>query len=530
MNRRCLLALALVLVVGASLAAIPSAGATGGTFQPGDVFGVYSNDGGISWYHPDGTYVQELIKSEAGAASDVLTFDAFGRLYTDVPSQEGKIVRFRTDGTEEGVFAQKPPTLGQGNSITAMVVDGDGNLFVAMEGAQADIYEYDQAGQLVHDFDVPLPGCEAQGSLCQSATEPGFHNGAPVGDGAFMMSVAGCTLTYADIGGSSTENVDGNDIPELARYDICTDQPLASILVPDAAPAFFGGPTSYVDLHDGTFVLVGPAAADPAARVGVHFDSAGQVIASYPVPDGVLQSAFTDFGAATPDGTHVWLPCAPCPNAVANGYVELAVLDGATAGVFPTHDGAQADFVGVVQSVAAPPNKPPTAAFAAVPGAKSVSLNASASSDPDGTVVSYHWDFGDGATLTTTTPTVVHRYKAPGLRTVTLTVTDNQGATSDPVQHVVHVGDKPPVAVFTLPKTAAHGVQVPLDGSASFDHDGSVAGWSWSILAGNTQVASLAGAQQTYMFPSAGKYSVILTVVDNDGAVSKRLKKKIKIT
>ncbi len=48
--------------------------------------------------------------------------------------------------------------------------------------------------------------------------------------------------------------------------------------------------------------------------------------------------------------------------------------------------------------------------------------------DPDGTVVSYYWDFGDGTAGTGTT--VSHTYAAPGIYTVTLIVTDNAGATS----------------------------------------------------------------------------------------------------
>ena len=57
-----------------------------------------------------------------------------------------------------------------------------------------------------------------------------------------------------------------------------------------------------------------------------------------------------------------------------------------------------------------------------------VAVDATASSDPDGTIVSYHWDFGDGSTGTGVSPS--HTFVATGSYTVTLTVADDGGASS----------------------------------------------------------------------------------------------------
>lgn len=78
-------------------------------------------------------------------------------------------------------------------------------------------------------------------------------------------------------------------------------------------------------------------------------------------------------------------------------------------------------------STVAPVNVPPVASFTSAVTNLSVAVDGGASTDADGTVASYAWDFGDGATGTGVT--AQHAYSAAGTYTVTLTVTDNQGAT-----------------------------------------------------------------------------------------------------
>ena len=78
-------------------------------------------------------------------------------------------------------------------------------------------------------------------------------------------------------------------------------------------------------------------------------------------------------------------------------------------------------------------NGPPVAAFTATPQSGVVPLevhvDASGSHDADGAIVSYAWEFGDGATATGVTAT--HTYDTPRAQpyVVRLTVTDDSGAT-----------------------------------------------------------------------------------------------------
>ena len=71
------------------------------------------------------------------------------------------------------------------------------------------------------------------------------------------------------------------------------------------------------------------------------------------------------------------------------------------------------------------PNQAPIPAFTVDPTGLDVDLDASASDDPDGTIESWTWDFGDGSVGSG--ETVSHHYAAGGAYTVTLTVEDNRG-------------------------------------------------------------------------------------------------------
>lgn len=154
------------------------------------------------------------------------------------------------------------------------------------------------------------------------------------------------------------------------------------------------------------------------------------------------------------------------------------------------------------------PNQPPTAAFVATTHLMTVSVDGSSSTDADGTVASYAWDFGDGTTGTGVT--AVHTYVNPGTYTVTLTVTDNKGAVSAPVTNQVTVITGIPTASFT---STTHQLTASFDGSGSSDADGTITSYAWDFGDGTTGT----GATPSHTYAAAGTYNVTLTVTDNDG-------------
>jgi len=156
----------------------------------------------------------------------------------------------------------------------------------------------------------------------------------------------------------------------------------------------------------------------------------------------------------------------------------------------------------------------PVAAFtpdpAAGPPPLTVRFDASASSDEDGSITAYNWDFGDGTTGVGIRST--HKYLQRGEYRVVLQVTDNDGLTGSAAT-VVAVSD-PPVARFVMtPEVGVAPLEVHFDASASYDPDGKILSYSWDF--GDN--SSARGLTQDHVYEEAGNYTVTLEVVDNYG-------------
>src|SRR5439155_1734486 len=95
------------------------------------------------------------------------------------------------------------------------------------------------------------------------------------------------------------------------------------------------------------------------------------------------------------------------------------------------------DFLARVSGTVAPPaNAAPVASFTPTTSGLTASVDGSGSTDSDGSIASYAWDFGDGSTGTGVTAS--HPYTAAGTYNISLTVTDNGGAANS-VAHAVTV-------------------------------------------------------------------------------------------
>jgi PKD repeat protein len=157
-----------------------------------------------------------------------------------------------------------------------------------------------------------------------------------------------------------------------------------------------------------------------------------------------------------------------------------------------------------------PPNDPPVAQASATCDVLDCDFSAAGSSDPDGTITSYDWDFGDGTTGSGAL--VSHTYAASGTYTTTLTVTDDDNATTtDTVTVTVLAPNVNPTAAIDF---SCDELACSFDGSGSDDPDGTISSYAWDFGDG-----SPAGSGETtsHTYAAAGSYTVTLTVTDDRG-------------
>ena len=159
-----------------------------------------------------------------------------------------------------------------------------------------------------------------------------------------------------------------------------------------------------------------------------------------------------------------------------------------------------------------------------------IAFSSAGSSDPNGSALTYRWDFGDGATSTAANPT--HTYNATGVKTftATFTVTNSQGLTGTDTIDVV-VGGRLPVATITAPANNVRvktGTRVTFTGTAS-DPDETLpaSAMKWSVLLHHNDHihpgVTATGASGSFVVEAHGTtgetyfYEIVLIVTDSAG-------------
>ncbi|MCA9752327.1 MAG: PKD domain-containing protein, partial [Gemmatimonadetes bacterium] len=202
-------------------------------------------------------------------------------------------------------------------------------------------------------------------------------------------------------------------------------------------------PGDFISLEDLDFWDVSTGYAVGRFGWAVRSDDAGATWQILPTPNDT--DMFTDIYLLGPN--ELWLSTADDrAYYTANGGQGWAVLDinsggfGSFSSIVANADGDAwtGGFLGFLEYFQGPPpaplNRPPDASFDFVTTGMTVDLT-DTSSDPDGVVVSWAWDFGDGSTSTEQNPT--HTFVDPNTYIVRLTVTDDDGDTGSTVRFIV---------------------------------------------------------------------------------------------
>ncbi|MCH9695215.1 MAG: PKD domain-containing protein [Gammaproteobacteria bacterium] len=165
-------------------------------------------------------------------------------------------------------------------------------------------------------------------------------------------------------------------------------------------------------------------------------------------------------------------------------------------------------------------NLPPIATFTYSPASpvevfRNIMFDAGQSSDPDGSIVLYEWDFDNDGMTDATGPAATFSFSTAGDYPVSLTVTDDGGLsdTQTSVVQAINSSDTPPTAAFLISPAgiATPGTELTFDASSSSDDIG-IASWDWDF--GNDGVFDASGEIVTYTPPGVGSTDIRLRVTD----------------
>lgn len=144
-----------------------------------------------------------------------------------------------------------------------------------------------------------------------------------------------------------------------------------------------------------------------------------------------------------------------------------------------------------------------------------VGFSASGTEDPDGVVTRYAWSFGDGHEAEGVE--VFHRYDEPGSYRVSLTTTDDSGASNASSSAEIGVRvNAPPVVEIDAPGVACVGQEIVLDASRSLDGEGDELRYRWDLGDGSRAE----GPVVRHRYERPGIYPVTVLADDGSGAAN----------
>jgi alpha-tubulin suppressor-like RCC1 family protein len=379
--------------------------------------------------------------------------------------------------------------------------------------------------------EIPTPVTVSGVSDAQAVATGGWHSLALLDNGSVMSWGSN---TYGELGTGSGPNDQTTPVFVLGINNaiaIAAGDHFSMVLLDDGTILSWGS-NKRGQLGDGTQIssntpvsVSGINTASAIAAGGISEDGHSLAVLS----DGSIKSWGHNLNGQLGDGTTTGRltpvdvsGISTAEDIAAGGSHSLAMLlDGKIMSWGNNLDGQLGDGTNnekhTPQSVV--DNDPPIASAGADITSGTAPLNVTftgSGTDTDGSIASYGWDFGDGNTSSEQNP--AYTYDNDGTYDVTLTVTDDEGATGEDSLTIIVTetpGDNdPPVASAGADITSGEApMNVTFTGSGT-DSDGSIVSYGWDFGDGNTSSEQ----NPTYTFDSTGTYTVTLTVTDDDGA------------
>lgn len=420
-------------------------------------------------------------------------------------------------------------------SISTDVASGPAPLTVTFDGGRSTSatgviseYQWDfgsdatGAGETVsHTFtdvgihEVTLLVIDDTGASGESTVQIEVVNSAPVAvvsvEPASGTADAPVTVTF-DAGASS--DADG----DIITYD----------WIIDGLPAGTGATVSHTFGRSGNYdvnlVVTDSRGAISSSRLHYSVGNSAPVAVFTTTPDtaigaGPLLVTFDASGSHDPDGAITGYQWDFGDGATGTGSTVSHTFMSGTYTVTLSVEDDEGHTSSVTGQVLVD-NTPPLAQFtvsvdpATGPAPLTVQFDASESSDADGSIVSYAWEFGTSGTGSGVSPE--HTFLRSGNQTVTLTVTDNEGATAT-ADLLVIVSNASPVAAASV--TAVDGYKVSFSAAGSYDPDGGPLTYSWDVADGSSIITA---ETFTHTYSQSGDYEVTLVVTDSESGTDSR--------
>ena len=146
-----------------------------------------------------------------------------------------------------------------------------------------------------------------------------------------------------------------------------------------------------------------------------------------------------------------------------------------------------------------------------------IAFDGSGSTDPNGMIGSFSWDFGDGNTAVGEKTT--HLFTRPGTYRVTLTITGSGTGTCPNISQATALVTvvAAPMAQFDIPAVVSPGQAITLDGTGSESAD-TIREVAWTVRRDGEEVTRFTGMRNTFTPQSPGRYEIELAITTDNQA------------